>query len=243
MKKFAFTMAEVLITLGIIGIVAAMTLPALIGNYKKKVTVTRLQRTYTVLAQAFERSRADNGDPSEWGLGAYSNTEATVENLKEILESFSRVYMVPYLAKIQSNEFGSMQDIGYKKIKCNGTSCYEGANNRYLTAKGLILVLNDGTTLRVTMDTRNLGTSEDRDDRWMFITIFADINGLSGPNETGKDIFAFIVHPSGKLGFYNLDTEYTRNQKLNLCKSSGIRCGDLIMTDGWEIKDDYPYKL
>ena len=84
MKKLAFTMAEVLITLGVIGIVAAMTLPALIGNYKKKVTVTRLQRTYTVLAQAFERSRADNGDPSEWGLGAYSNTEATVENLKEI---------------------------------------------------------------------------------------------------------------------------------------------------------------
>ena len=77
----------------------------------------------------------------------------------------------------------------------------------------------------------------------MFITIFADINGLQGPNETGKDIFAFIVHPSGKLGFYNIDTEYTRNQKLNLCKSSGVRCGDLIMTDGWEIKDDYPYKL
>ena len=241
MKKLAFTMAEVLITLGVIGIVAAMTLPALIGNYKKKVTVTRLQRTYTVLAQAFERSRADNGDPSEWGLGAYSNTEATAENLKEILESFSRVYMVPYLAKVQVNEFGTMRDIGYKKIKCNGTSCDN--ENFYLLSKGLILVLNDGTTLRVSMDTRNLGTTEDRDDRWMFITIFADINGLQGPNETGKDIFAFIVHPSGKLGFYNTDTAYTRNQKLNLCKSSGIRCGDLIMTDGWEIKDDYPYKL
>ena len=36
-KKLAFTLAEVLITLGIIGVVAALTLPALISNYKKQV--------------------------------------------------------------------------------------------------------------------------------------------------------------------------------------------------------------
>lgn len=41
-KVFAFTLAEVLITLGIIGIVAAMTIPTLINNYQKKITVTRL---------------------------------------------------------------------------------------------------------------------------------------------------------------------------------------------------------
>ena len=240
MKK-SFTLAEVLLTLGIMGIVAAMTLPNLVGNYRKKVTVTRLQRTYTVLAQAFERSRADYGDPSEWNLSSYSYQEVNETNLKKILESFTTTYLVPYLAKVQVKEFGTMQDIGYKKIKCNGTSCDN--ENFYLLSKGLILVLNDGTTLRVAMDSRNLGTTEDRDDRFMFITIFADINGLGGPNETGKDIFAFIVHPSGKLGFYNQDIEYTRNQKLNLCKSDGIRCGDLIMTDGWKIKDDYPYRL
>ena len=45
MKK-AFTLAEVLITLGIIGIVAAMTLPTLIGKYQKKQTVTQLKKAY-----------------------------------------------------------------------------------------------------------------------------------------------------------------------------------------------------
>ena len=162
MKK-SFTLAEVLLTLGIIGIVAAMTLPNLVGNYRKKVTVTRLQRTYTVLAQAFERSRADYGDPSEWNLSSYSYQEVNETNLKKILESFTTTYLVPYLAKVQVKEFGTMQDIGYKKIKCNGTSCDN--ENFYLLSKGLILVLNDGTTLRVAMDSRNLGTTEDRDDR------------------------------------------------------------------------------
>ena len=51
-EKFAFTLAEVLITLGIIGIVSAMTIPTLINNYQKKVTVTRLQQTYSMLNQA-----------------------------------------------------------------------------------------------------------------------------------------------------------------------------------------------
>lgn len=38
MKKnyIAFTMAEVLITLGLIGVVAAMTFPRLMGHYQKK---------------------------------------------------------------------------------------------------------------------------------------------------------------------------------------------------------------
>ena len=44
--KRAFTIAEVLITLGIIGIVAAMTLPVVIGNYQKKVTVEKLKTVY-----------------------------------------------------------------------------------------------------------------------------------------------------------------------------------------------------
>ena len=51
MKK-AFTLAEVLITLGIIGIVAAMTLPSLIANYQKKVTVNRLKQAYSMINQA-----------------------------------------------------------------------------------------------------------------------------------------------------------------------------------------------
>ena len=45
LRKTAFTLAEVLITLGIIGVVAALTLPALINNYEKSVVETRMQKT------------------------------------------------------------------------------------------------------------------------------------------------------------------------------------------------------
>ncbi|MBP3924998.1 type II secretion system protein [bacterium] len=55
MTKPAFTLAEVLITLGIIGIVAALTLPAVIGNYNRRVVETRLKKAYSVYTQASMR--------------------------------------------------------------------------------------------------------------------------------------------------------------------------------------------
>ena len=66
-KRTAFTLAEVLITLGIIGIVAAMTLPSVISKYQEKQTVTQLNATYSLLSQAIERMVDDNGDISTYG--------------------------------------------------------------------------------------------------------------------------------------------------------------------------------
>ena len=58
----AFTMAEVLITLGIIGIVAAMTLPSLVNNSKNKQFEAGLKRSYSVLSQALDMHYAQNGE-------------------------------------------------------------------------------------------------------------------------------------------------------------------------------------
>ena len=58
-KNKAFTLAEVLITLGIIGIIAAMTIPNLVFNYKKTVYVTTLKKTYSAMTTACERMLAE----------------------------------------------------------------------------------------------------------------------------------------------------------------------------------------
>ena len=56
LQKKAFTLAEVLITLGIIGVVAAMTLPTLVGEYQKKQTATQLKKFYSIMQQAITRA-------------------------------------------------------------------------------------------------------------------------------------------------------------------------------------------
>ena len=60
-RKGAFTLAEVLITLGIIGVVAAMTMPSLIQNYQEKATVTKLKKCYSLVSQAYVSILNDEG--------------------------------------------------------------------------------------------------------------------------------------------------------------------------------------
>ena len=59
MRRNAFTLAEVLITLGVIGVVAAITIPTLINDHKKSVIETRLKHTVSILQQAQSMRDAD----------------------------------------------------------------------------------------------------------------------------------------------------------------------------------------
>ena len=68
--KNAFTLAEVLVTLGIIGVVAAMTLPAVVQKYRNHVVETRLQKFYTVFNQAIKLAEVKYGDKKDWYIDA-----------------------------------------------------------------------------------------------------------------------------------------------------------------------------
>lgn len=61
MRKFGFTLAEVLITLGIIGVVAAMTMPVLINNVRNKQLETAFKGAYSILSQAVQQVANDEG--------------------------------------------------------------------------------------------------------------------------------------------------------------------------------------
>ncbi|MCI1274383.1 MAG: type II secretion system GspH family protein [Clostridiaceae bacterium] len=66
-SKLAFSLVEVLITLGIIGIVAALTLPPLVQNYRAKQRATQLKKVYSELNNAYIAVKEADGDPSTWG--------------------------------------------------------------------------------------------------------------------------------------------------------------------------------
>lgn len=60
----AFTLAEILVTLGILGIVMAMTMPSVIAEYQKKSTVTALKRNYSAIKSSYKLSYGRNRDES-----------------------------------------------------------------------------------------------------------------------------------------------------------------------------------
>lgn len=86
----AFTLAEVLVTLGIIGIVAAMTLTSLIENYQKKQTAMRLKEAYSLLNQAVQQSELVNGEINSWNFGTAHGDFA--EGINSAALAFQNVY-------------------------------------------------------------------------------------------------------------------------------------------------------
>ncbi len=236
-KQTAFTLAEVLITLGIIGVVAAMTIPTLVNNYKKKVTVTQLKHTYSVLVQAYERSKVDHGDPVTWELGGYGESNEYNSN-QALRERIAKNYIIPYLTKVKEARYASWGDFGYKYVELYS----EWSLELCLNQSGYMISLSDGTILQISVMTKNYGTQENRDDRVISVIISADINGLKMPNARGKDIFIFKIDlNNGKFGFYTYKSPSSRDSALDSCKTDRLLCGYLIMIDGWEIKDGYPW--
>ena len=229
MKKRAFTLAEVLITLGIIGIVAALTMPTLIGNYQKKQTVVKLKKVYTTLYQAVELSEEQNGPMDYWDSNISSN------------DIFIK-YIKPYVKNIQSINYYRNKMPLYKGP--NGS--VEGAMTTLYQNTGLF-VLNDGTVFFTPKQIPAVSIA----------LIAVDLNGFRGPNIIGRDWFVFSI-PKPKntkikvvpYGTYNTADmsmgEWTREntQKGSYACSKhgrGQYCAALIMIDNWEIKDYYPW--
>ena len=107
-KNLAFTLAEVLITLGVIGVVAAMTMPTLIKNYQKNIMLNKLKHTYSLLAQAIRMSEVNNGPASEWSASQTTSSR------------FADTYILPYI-KTQKTESSECIETAYPcyKLKDN----------------------------------------------------------------------------------------------------------------------------
>ena len=96
-KLIAFTLAETLITIGIIGIVAAMTLPAITSKYRKQEVSARLKKFYTIMNQAIIMSENDNGDMRFWD---FDTTGYSVDGVKDhakvsdLCENFFNRYII-----------------------------------------------------------------------------------------------------------------------------------------------------
>ena len=105
-KYIGFTLAEVLITLGIIGIVASLTIPMLIQDYRNNVAETRLKKFYSTMNQAIAMSIKDNDDVETW---TYFNDDQkdedgnTINRTDDNDKSFNN-YLAPYLKIIDKKD-------------------------------------------------------------------------------------------------------------------------------------------
>ena len=179
-KRAAFTLAEVLITLGIIGVVAAMTIPTVIAKYQEAQLKAQFKKTYSTILQAMQYVAMENGGY----IDCYYNGANTQKQCQPFYKQMAEhIKYVKYCPK-NSYEQGCIP-----KYKSYHTGACYGYNEGAMNKRAFTYVLADGSLL-ISYD---VGQE----------AIFAvDINGKKGPNDRGKDLFSFVIYKNDKGGYY-----------------------------------------
>lgn len=237
--KKGFTLAEVLITLGIIGVVAAMTLPTLVQKQQDKVTVTKLKKVYSVMQNATIRSIADNGELSDWySEDSYNKGQSETVSLYEKL-------IKPYYSIAKECISGTNNSSGYKNCGYTDNCFYTYNNKNYCSTEvstfKILLVLADGSVLA--FRPIKIDLSEDGSGKFAYYwSVYYDVNGPKSPNQYGKDVFLFDLSPyNNKVvpsGLYKSISDLTLNDisAINTnCTTQGHYCSAKILLDGWKI--------
>ena len=221
--KMAFTLAEVLITLGIIGIVSILLLSRVFEDTQKKQTALKLQKSYSVLYNAYKFAVAEHGVAENWD---YSLP----------VKDFYIKYLSPYLIeKICDKNEGMCKK--YKNNRCPGCDY-----NYYYTPA---VILADGTYLAFAKD-NGFFISLDINGPEKPNTYGRDIFNLQIHNVVNKschykDRFGFFCQWCGACQHAGGTRNRTHWTSRSCSKTNATSCGGLIEFDGWKISDDYPW--
>ena len=188
MKKFGFTLAEVLITLAILGVVAAIAVPALMTNIHNQANASKLSSVVTDLENAFGMMIVDDDDANDLtDIDFYNGVHWQTSN--DIQTELGRYLKIVSCNAGLGNYYGdgSMHNIdGSDAAPEIGATC-QLKNGAFLLFIGGISNANEAVA-------QALGINVVRGKR-----LLIDVNGADKPNRYGRDIFSFFVDENGSL--------------------------------------------
>lgn len=212
-----FTLAEVLITLGIIGVVAAMTLPALVHKYRTQVVETRLKKFYTIMNQAVKMSELTNGEFKYWGSSfqGYDN---------DSIEAWYNNYFRPYVKTLKTEKEG-----GILYVYLADGSKFRVFNHRSATTDPNLSV--SSIHLYFYPNANNRTNIHGKD----YFTFFIN-------SSTNSKWAPFEPYKFGWDGTRDKLINGTYGCRLNNTDAKHY-CTALIQYNNWKVPDDYPYKF
>lgn len=244
--KKAFTLAEILITLGIVGIISALTIPTLIQNYKKQVLVNQLKKAMSEISQGLQLMMAEDEVTSLTqinGAVSYCSYHNRFETDWHCIPLGKR-----FLSSFKGSRYvTNIQDIPNYKWKYLNEEKYEvpGIVSAHILADGAMILWGEHWLGDVQMTESN--AIKNGDGYVMVFTI--DVNGFKGPNQWGRDLYYFCVTPEGTLVpagsaefrkrrgemfLWNSDSSGTCNPEI-FKNSNGTGFAARIIEKGWKM--------
>lgn len=189
MKKNAFTLAEVLITLAIIGVVTAMTMPTLIQNHQKKSLEVATKKFYSMMSQAVKQYMADEG------VDDLRNTDIIHKSREENTDIAREAFVKKYLNVIRICPNGCFAK-SYKMQNGDTSDTYLGYGK---------FILSDGIII-------DFHSAYGEDYSWP-LEIIVDINGNKGPNKIGYDLWTMSIFYDGSIDESNVTPECKQGKR------------------------------
>ena len=210
-KILAFTLAETLIVMGIIGIVSALTLPNLNASTGEKEKVAKVKKIHSNLQDAFGRAIAIYGPMDEWERGLSSGLYSQ-EGCDRIMDRLSEFLKV---SKSCGNTITPC-------FKSNTFNQLHGSAGSSISSLSNSLILADGTSIGITYVGAGVHT------------IFIDIDGPNkGQNAFGRDVFAYTRDFSDNTSFFKpAGFDITTDAAIkSQCFASGSNCMQWVITN------------
>lgn len=208
----AFTLAETLIVMGIIGVVAALTIPNLNSSTADKEKVAKVMKAYSDISDAIGRAEAVYGPVNEWQQ-LDTNETSQIKRLGERITEFMKTSKTCGMNKSQG---------------CIGRKIYDKTSNEFIFFNlagdsldwGYKVILADGMSLSISVV---YGPGD-----WLFLY---DIDGPNkGASMLGKDIFSFTIVRNSSPTELRPDPR-TLTTSLNSCFQAGF-CTEWVVNNG-----------
>lgn len=253
MKKKAFNFSEVMITMTVIGVVAALTMPGLVAHYHEKEYVAQLSKSLSQFEQAMQNIMFRHECTDIDCTGVFSSTTADNAWNNKFSEEMNKSIKIVRTANAGE---AMMPSIKSKYLKPKDTPLTTASDWRstsgfkFMTPDGVFYLVEPKGCVAVAhqyISTINNLCAE----------VLIDVNSERRPNQYGRDIFKFIVAQNGHLyPLYGRDyakaysgnttgSDYWRNNEA-LCAGdkklydapanvSGDGCAARIMEEGWKM--------
>ena len=188
-RKGAFTLAEVLITLGIIGVVAALTLPSLIQKYQDQVLENQLKKMYSTISQGIQKAMADDGVSKFSDTELFQSCPYSEQNSDACAQIVKKYFNVVAVKTDRREYYDNVIQVKYM----DGRNVYsrDKSKRRLYPApfggygNSPIYVLADGSEF-IFYSYWNYYSGDE-------VFFFIDTNGEKGPNVYGFDVFNMII--------------------------------------------------
>lgn len=221
--KKAFTLSEVLITVGIIGVVAAVTTPTVVANYRKQTYVTQLRKISYEIEQAADLYMTDHSVNNLNRLRTSAELQNFITNYFKVVKNCNSRYLPCFAEEYHAmNGAGPMKPAGGL---CNVTATFANGASICADSEAMEPIENPDDPDNPIHSSNTAGTGGE------VVAFEVDINGRKGPNIYGRDYFTFELYPNGSIGdkyFTNsgadFDTQYPGNGMFGK-----------IVEDGWKM--------